>query len=107
MQRRTVITHGARGGGGDRSLHGATPSLLFFVLFAQRIVVRQTAQVELILRELEQGQGEPQLHAKALRQGGDILWKLHREEEGVASYLRCLSVVSEAEKVQDASHEGR
>lgn len=78
-----------------------------FRLFAERIVVRQTKQVEHILRELEQGQGDPQLHAKALRLGGDILWKLHREEEGVASYLRCLSVVSEAEKVHDASHDGR
>ncbi|CAM9798757.1 unnamed protein product [Ectocarpus sp. 13 AM-2016] len=63
-------------------------------------------KVEHVLGELEQGQGDPQLQAKALRLGGDILWKLHREEEGVASYLRCLSVVSEAEKVPDASHDG-
>lgn len=52
-------------------------------------------------------EGEPQLQVKALRLGGDILWKLHREEEGVASYLRCLNVISEAEKLQDAVHEDR
>ncbi|CAM9390553.1 unnamed protein product, partial [Scytosiphon promiscuus] len=62
-------------------------------------------EVDSILRQLEQG--EPQLQAKALRLGGDILWKLHREEEGVKSYLRCLSVVSEAEKLRDAADESR
>ncbi|CAM9335695.1 unnamed protein product [Pylaiella littoralis] len=61
-------------------------------------------EVDLIVEQLEQA--EPQLQVKALRLGGDILWRLHRQEEGVASYLRCLSVVAEAEKLQDAIHEG-
>lgn len=54
-------------------------------------------------------EGDPQLQVKALRLGGDILWKLHREEEGVASFLRCLNVVSEAEDAgsEDRSGKGR
>lgn len=51
--------------------------------------------------------GEPQLQAKALRLAGDILWKLRQEERGVTSYLRCLTVASEAQERQDAMHEDR
>lgn len=63
------------------------------------------AQVEFILGQLEEG--EPQLQVKALRLGGDLLWKLHREEEGVSSYLRCLNVISKAEKLQDTARDDR
>lgn len=44
---------------------------------------------------------------KVLRLGGDILWRLRWEEEGVASYLRCLRVVAKAEGQEEAAHEGR
>lgn len=66
---------------------------------------RHGHQVDSILGQLELG--DPQLQAKALRLGGDILWRLHREDEGVRSYLRCLGVVSDAEKLRDATQEGR
>lgn len=51
--------------------------------------------------------GEPHLEAKALRLSGDILWKLRREKEGANNYLRCISVVSRAQELQEAAPGGR